>query len=111
MKVKSIKIISEFENYEEFLNCIKCGKTVIKKGADIMGMCFPDAYMKYDSEKDCFYYDFFEAGEKYHIECKFKTAKDFEKETDKSVAGLGHPHTLADDYPLSNFYMVELTQF
>lgn len=111
MKVKSIKIISEFENYEEFLNCIKCGKTVIKKGTDCMGMYFSDAYMKYDSEKNCFYYDFFEGGEKHHIECNFKTAEDFEKETGRSVVGLDHPHTLADDYPLSNFYMVELTQF
>ena len=110
MKVKSVTMISEFENYEEFLNCIKCGKKVIKKGKSVMGMYFSDALMKYDAEKDCFYYDFFEANEKHHRVCEFKTAEDFKKETGRNVIGLNHKHTLADDYPLSDFYLLEKTE-
>lgn len=111
MKVKSIEVISEFDNYEEFINCIKCGKTVIKRGKDIMGMYFSDARMKYDSEKDIFYYDYMCCNEMHHVDCPFKTAEDFKKRTGQYVLGLNHPHTIADDYPLSDFYMEEITKF
>lgn len=112
MKITSIRIISEFENYEEFLNCIKSGKTVYRKASSCCGNFFDELRYKYDSENDCFYFIYPSSYDRYNLNGKksilpFKTAKDFEKETGRNVLGLNHPHTIADDYPLENYYMVE----
>ena len=112
MKIESIKIISEFENYEEFLTAIKLGKSVIKKHKSCMGMFFDEAPIKYDKENDCFYFIHPNGscvGEKSVY--PFKTAEDFEKETGSNVLGLGHKETYKDRYPLEDFYMVELTKY
>lgn len=109
MKITSIRIISEFENYEEFLNCIKSGKTVYRKASSCCGNFFDEYKMCYDSEKDCFYSITPNGPSKGHRnEYPFKTAKDFEKETNNhNVIGLNHKQTYADVYPLENYYMVE----
>ena len=116
MRIASIKIVSEFDNYEEFLESIKMGKNVIRKSTSCCGNFFDELKYKYDSENDCFYFIYPDSYGSYGLDGKksilpFKTTKDFEKETgNNNIIGLNHKETFADKYPLSDFYMVEFSK-
>lgn len=111
MKVKSIEVISEFENYDEFLECIKLGKKVYRKAYRSWGEWIPDVRIQYNKEKGYFYMiDPVGPWKGREIIFEFKTAEDFNKETHSGALGYGRAELYSDIYPLDNYFLEEFTE-